>query len=228
MKPATVAPTQTLSPETGDRLLNAAGEVFAEFGFRRATVRDICARARANVAAVNYHWGDKAALYAAVVKHGFALALQKYPPDMGLPPDGGATAQQRLRAFVRSFVFRLLEPGPHAWHGRLMMWEMIEPTGMLGELFPQMIRPVYERLKSIVTDLLGPQATPDRVKLACASVLGQCVFYRVGAPLLAYLQPGTDNTSPERIEAIAEHVTRLTIAGLRGYANSAGEGASGS
>ena len=210
-----------LSPETRDRLLNAAGEVFAEFGFRRATVRDICARAGANVAAVNYHYGDKAALYKAVVLHGVGLALRKYPPDLGLPPDGSATPAQRLRAFVRAFLFRLLEPGPYAWHGRLMMWEMVEPTGALGELFPQMIGPIYQRLSGIVTELLGPAATDERVKLCCASVLGQCTFYRVGAALLALIQPGADNSQSDRIEQIAEHVSCLTIAGINASVTSA-------
>ena len=210
--------------ETDDRLLQAAGEVFAEFGFRRATVRDICARAGANVAAVNYHFGDKAGLYAAVVKYGMGAAIQKYPPDMGLPKTGPVPSEQRLRAFIRGFLFRVLEPGPGAWHGRLMMWEMVEPSGILGELFAQMIRPLYERLTLIVTELIGPGATPERVKLCCISVLGQCTFYRLGAPLLAQVQPDKVNPTAEQIEAIAEHVARLTIAGLRDYATSAAEG----
>ena len=47
------------TPETRERLLEAAGEVFAERGFREATVRGICKRANANNAAVNYHFGEK-------------------------------------------------------------------------------------------------------------------------------------------------------------------------
>ena len=221
--------TRTPAPpaaETDDRLLQAAGEVFAEFGFRRATVREICNRAGANIAAVNYHFGDKAGLYAAVVKHGMTLAIQKYPPDMGLPAGDAVSAEQRLAAFVRGLCFRVLEPGPGAWHGRLMMWEMVEPTGILGELFPQMVRPLYARLTSIVSELLGAGSTPERVKLCCISVLGQCMFYRLGATLIAQVQPDKVNPPAEQIEAIAGHVTRMTLAGLREYATSAGEGTS--
>src|SRR5688500_1118917 len=97
------------SPQDNDttrqRLLEAAGEVFAEQGFSKATVRDICTRAGANIAAVNYHFGDKEKLYCAVVRYAQGCALEKYPPYMGLGPD--APAADRLRAFVVSFLLRL-------------------------------------------------------------------------------------------------------------------------
>src|SRR6478672_10045167 len=203
---------------TRTRLLEAAGPAFASEGFHKAKIRDICARAGANVAAVNYHFGDKAGLYAAVVKYGMTDAINKYPPDMGLPKDQPASAKQRLVAFIRGFLFRVLEPGPGAWHGRLMMWEMVEPTPTFGDLFAQMIRPLYERLTGIVSELLGPGATPQRVKLCCVSVLGQCTFYRLGTSLLAQVQPDKVNPSPEQMEAIAEHIALLSTGGMREYA----------
>ena len=52
---------------TRDKILNAAGEVFAEQGFEGATIRAITERAGVNVAAVNYHFRDKAELYTRVV-----------------------------------------------------------------------------------------------------------------------------------------------------------------
>jgi len=53
--------------KTRDKILSAAGEVFAEQGFEGATIRAITERAGVNVAAVNYHFRDKAELYGRVV-----------------------------------------------------------------------------------------------------------------------------------------------------------------
>ena len=47
---------------TRARLLAAAGRLFADRGFKKVTVREICRAARANVAAINYHFGDKLGL----------------------------------------------------------------------------------------------------------------------------------------------------------------------
>ena len=70
--------------KTEQRLLVAASEVFAERGFYGTTVREICRRANANIAAVNYHFGDKEHLYAAVLKY----ELEKHPVGPRLDDDG--------------------------------------------------------------------------------------------------------------------------------------------
>ena len=99
--------------DTKRRLLDAAGAVFADSGFKAATVRDICRLAKANVAAVHYHFGDKMGLYTTLLSEAFTEGLRRYPPDMGLPQ--GAPAEERLFAFIHSFLLRMLGEGRFAW-----------------------------------------------------------------------------------------------------------------
>jgi len=54
--------TSASSADTRQRLIEAAANLFANKGFEHVTVREICKASNANVAAVNYHFGDKAGL----------------------------------------------------------------------------------------------------------------------------------------------------------------------
>jgi AcrR family transcriptional regulator len=197
--------------ETRLRLLEAAGEEFAEHGYRCATVRDICSRAGANIAAVNYHFGDKEKLYVSALQHWLGEALHKYPPDGGLPRT--APPDQRLRAFVRSWLFRMLGKGMPAWHGKLMAREMSEPTAGFDCILAESARPMAQRLSGIVRDLLGPDA-PDRTVRDCAmSVAGQCCFYRHAHEMIRRLYPDQGH-SPAEIEHLSDHVTRFSLAAI--------------
>jgi AcrR family transcriptional regulator len=194
--------------ETRLRLLEAAGEVFAEQGFRRATIRDICSRADANIAAVNYHFGDKERLYVDVIQHWLGEALRKYPPDGGLPPD--APARERLQAFVRSWLFRMLGEGTPAWHGKLMAREMSEPTAAFEVLMSETVKPMSQRLGAIIAELLGPAADETTVQDCAMSIAGQCCFRRHAHEMIRRLYPDQKYT-PERIEQLARHVTQFSL-----------------
>src|SRR5262245_57443958 len=128
-----------MSLKTRERILDAAGEVFAEKGLRDATIREIIARAKANLAAVNYHFRGKEGLYAEVLEREMRAMHAKHPLDA----DGG-TPERRLKAFVDAFLRRVTDRGSRV--GRLMSREMIDPTAALDLLCERVIRPIYERL----------------------------------------------------------------------------------
>lgn len=198
--------------ETRLRLLEAAGEVFAEQGYRRATVRDICSRAGANIAAVNYHFGDKEKLYISALQHWLGEALRKFPPDGGLPP--AAPAEERLHAFVRSWLFRMLGKGMPAWHGKLMAREMSEPTAGFDTILAESVRPMSNRLSGIVAELLGPNA-PERTVRDCAlSIAGQCCFYRHAHEMIKRLFADHQQTV-EEIEHLSDHITQFSLAAIK-------------
>lgn len=195
---------------TRQRLLDAAGEVFAEQGFRATTVRAICLRARANIAAVNYHFGDKRALYAAVFHYAHESALHRHPVQPVAA--GPRNPEQRLRAFIQGFLMRLLDCGRPAWHGKLMAREMVEPTGALDALVEHSIRPHFLLLTGIVRDLVGELSEID-MRRACVSVVCQCLFYHQARPVLSRLFPSMQIDADE-IAILCQHITAFTIAGL--------------
>ena len=204
------------SPATSDdatrhQLLEAAGAVFAETGFRAATVREICRRAGANIAAVNYHFGDKETLYAEVLSHSQAKSLEKHPPLLDVSPD--AAPEKRLHAFVLSLLLRIFDKGPTAWHGKLMAREMIEPTAALDSLVEERIRPMAEQLRKIIGEILDCPPNDERVLLCGFSVVSQCMFYHHCQPVILRLAP-KQAFDPAGIARLAEHIARFSLAAL--------------
>lgn len=200
------------SPDTKSRLLEAAGEVFADQGFRVATIREICQKAAANIAAVNYHFGDKEGLYRAVIDYAANYALEKYPIGGGI--DASAPADERLRVFIRTYLSRLLDSGRPAWHGKLIAREMVEPTGALEVLAETFARPQYERLRVIVAELLGSGASSERIRACAASVVGQCLFYKHCHPMIRRLMP-EQRYDEVGIRELAAHIAEFSLGAIQ-------------
>ncbi len=199
--------------ETRRQLLEAAGEVFAESGFRDATVREICRRADANIAAVNYHFGDKETLYAEVLRYAHKKALEKYPPLLGVAAD--APPEKKLRAFILSLLLRIFDKGPTSWHGKLMAREMVEPTGALDLLVEERIRPMATQLWQIVSEILECPLDSERVRQCSFSIVSQCTFYHHCSPVISRLYPKQTPLDTAGIENLADHITRFSLAAMK-------------
>ncbi len=215
------SPTSSARMETRQRLLEAAGEVFAERGFKNTTIREICRRAQANLAAVNYHFGDKEGLYAAVMKYAYACALEKYP--LAQRESEEMPAVDRLHAFIRYLLRSIFEKGPPAWLGKIMAREMTEPTRALDDLVESIIYPMSQKLAAIVQALLGKQVPDDLVHRCQMSIISQCLHYRNARPVIQRLFP-EHQYSPEDITAMADHITRFSLGGLQELAKNEDSG----
>lgn len=201
------------NPGTRERLIEAGGHVFSEVGFRGATIRDICARAGANLAAVNYHFGDKEGLY----KAAFEVAVCYSPTgDLAeLQAHAGVGPEDQLREFVAQYMDRLLDVRIPAWQPQLIAREMIEPTEVLDQMVERVLRPRYEFLQTLVRPLLGPAgADPELVKASAASVIGQCLLFRHCRPVVERLEP-SHGYGPDRTRRRAEHIAKFSIAAMK-------------
>ncbi len=198
--------------ETRRQLLEAAGGVFAEVGFRNATVREICRRACANIAAVNYHFGNKETLYAEVLRHSQQKAFEKYPPLMGLAAD--APPEKRLHAFVQSFLLRIFDSGSTAWFGKMMSREMVEPTEALDLLVAERMQPMADLLRSLVAEIVGCSPNSEKVRLCCFSIVSQCVFFHHCRTMISRLFP-EQRLDAAAVEHLAGHITRFSLAAMK-------------
>jgi AcrR family transcriptional regulator len=194
--------------DTRQRIISAAGEIFAEQGFHAVTVRDICTRAKANVAAVNYYFGDKQGLYIEVVQ-----AAHCSPPELIHPEwPAGISPEAKLRFFIERMLQHLLDDRRPAWHAQLMMREMAEPTEACEKLVEAYIRPLSETLRSILGDMLPDMPDAERW-LFGASIIGQCLFYKVHQPVIRLLM-GPELFGSLSVAGLAAHITQFSLAAI--------------
>ena len=203
---------EPLPERTRERLLDAAGEVFAERGYRRATVREICRRGRVNVASVNYYFKGKEDLYADVLEFAYRQARQKYPDSDG--SGRGGSPESRLFGFVRLFLLRILDEGRPAWFGKLMAREIVEPTGALDKVIDRAIRPLHESLGGLVREIAGSRTRDEQIRRHVFSILGQCLFYRHARPVIARLYPDIRYDAAE-IERTARHIAAVALSAMK-------------
>jgi AcrR family transcriptional regulator len=197
---------------TRRQILEVAGGVFAEVGFRNATIREICRRAGANIAAVNYHFGDKETLYAEVLRHSQQKAFAKYPPLLGVGAE--APPEEKLRAFIQSFLLRIFDGSSIAWFGKMMSREMVEPTEALDLLMKERMRPMADLLRGIVAEILGCPPEAENVRLCCFSVVSQCVFYHHCRTMISRLFP-EQRLDASAVEQLAGHIAGFSLAAMK-------------
>jgi AcrR family transcriptional regulator len=207
------APTQNESQDhTRARLLEAASQVFADHGFQTATVREICTRANANIAAVNYYFRDKAGLYVAVLRNSMHAGGQPEPRETALH---AATPEEALRGMISALLHRMHGPstGPSC-HFRIMVHEMVQPTEALPKMVEEIIGPNHAALRQILSRLLGTAPDDDVTRLCSHSIIGQIAHYAYAGPMIALLWPDF-KMSPERLDTIAAHIANFSIQAIK-------------
>jgi AcrR family transcriptional regulator len=201
--------------ETRRNLLAAASEMFAKKGFRDATIAEICRQAKANVAAANYHFGGKEALYVESWRFAFEKSLMTYPPNGGVAE--GASVEEQLRGRVLAIMRRVIDP--KSYELDIFYNEMANPTGLLADTVKQSIEPIFRGLAAIVRELLGQQPDEQQVRLCLMSIRAQCFGPLMRERRRKIASPDPLPKNPEwnldDLETLVDHVTRFSLAGIR-------------
>ena len=205
-------PDKSLEESTKNRLLLAAGEIFALHGFHRTTIQMICEKAGANIAAVNYYFGGKENLYLETLKFGRRLTRHKMPEDVDHLASGDPLVA--LRSFVRSSLESLLDERRPEWYFRMLSLEQFEPSPALDRYIHDIIEPWRNRLTSVIQLLGDRNLSPAELNLVVSSIAGQCQYYlRCRAVVLRMRDAGCYD--PADIDEIADHITAFSLGGIR-------------
>lgn len=212
------ARTSVASERTRERLIDAAGEMFAELGFHHTTVREICNRAGANIAAVNYHFRDKTGLYTEVVRQSMRAAkleAVRAAFDQNAPPE------EILRAVIKTRLESLRGLDLGDWHFRIFAHELAKPTPAMNVIVNEAIRPLYLRMCKLIALIVALPPGHEKTRLCAHSIIGQILFYAFAAPVISRLGPEVKMTRSQ-VDRIANHITEFSLAYLRNLKPSRG------
>ncbi len=196
---------------TKDALLAAAIEVFADKGFDAATVRDICGKAKANVAAVNYHFGGKDALYVAVLEEIFPKEEYHGASNKSLSPE------ERLHAYLSGMANEIYERGnglvTQGW--AIFLREMAKPSKNLDLIVERQVQSRADELRDIVSSYLGPDVPDHVLAFTSSSVWVVVLDHLVTQPILDRLTPKRPAVSGVNLDAFIEHLVKFSLGGLK-------------
>jgi AcrR family transcriptional regulator len=219
-----VGPNHRLGREEADQstrrqLLEAAGQVFAEKGFDRATGKEICERAGANTAAVNYYFGGMAGLYTAVIAEAHSRLVPFKAVSTAIA--GKADAKAKLEAVLALVVQAITGPVSSSWVLRVLGREIVAPSpgvDALRQLRDTEFLPKTRIMRSLVGELMGLPADHQAVARGCISIMAPCFLLLIFDRRMlkrAFPNLGLD---PDDGPTVVRHMVQYALAGLSAVA----------
>ena len=156
--------------ETRRALLDAAGQIFAEQGYARATSKDICTRANANIAAVNYHFGSKDGLYAAVLEeaHSRIVSIE----TLTAAAKSRIEPRLKLKMFLQRIVAEACKSDRDGWELRVLSRELLSRSPMMSRLVENQIAPKAKIVRSVLAELMQLPADDPAISRVVLNLMG--------------------------------------------------------
>jgi AcrR family transcriptional regulator len=157
-----------MNTTTRERLLDASARLFAESGYRGASVRDICNQARANPGAVSYHFGGKRQLYRAVLRRAASQLVETEEADR--PDVEGEDRPVGAAEALRRISSRLTGDDTAT---RLLLRDLADGGSVAVESLTPLLRSSYEQLAISIGEGDSPRS----------SAKARLLFLELAAPI---------------------------------------------
>jgi AcrR family transcriptional regulator len=173
--------------ETRAQLIEAALDVFGRLGFEGASTRVIAKAAKANLAAIVYHFGGKEALYLAVAEHVAGSIFAKVGPTIAAAaaPEAArspAAARAALDRLIDTFIAVILGSAEAERWARFIIREQLQPTAAFDVIY-RFMSGAADTATRLIAAITG-KPTDDDLKLRVFTLLGQVMVFRVAQALV--------------------------------------------
>lgn len=217
MPPLDREPTRG-SPDTKDRILAAAEALFMEQGYAATSLRAITAKAKVNLAAVNYHFGSKEALIREVFDRRLGPLNQArldYLSRLEFEAGGRAlTPEKVLEAMIAPVVQLSRDPLKRgAVFLRLLGRALSEPADTMKQVLPIHYRDVVLRFKDALARAL-PEVPEQELVWRMHFTFGAMAYAMAGNDALQLITT-CEADGADDAEAIIRRLVPFLAAGLK-------------
>ncbi|MCF1504647.1 CerR family C-terminal domain-containing protein [Afifella sp. H1R] len=217
------SPANVPGDTTRERILDAALELFGERGLHAASVRDVAKLAKANVAAISYHFGGKEELYLAVAGHVAAIMgsrIAERAPQIvnSAPPANPQEALAHLELAFDTIVDVIVGHEDMRRVSRFILREQMSPTAAFDIIYAQVMERMHRTVCLNFGVATGLDPDSETVRLRTFLLIGQGIFLRV-AEAVVLRRLGADRYTPsllDEIKAMLRTHLHLVVTELRG------------
>ncbi|TAN04889.1 MAG: TetR/AcrR family transcriptional regulator [Rhodanobacteraceae bacterium] len=203
---------QSTQFSTRQRILGAAEELFAERGFAGASLRQVTAAAKVNLAAVNYHFGSKDNLIEEVFRRRLdELSHRRLERLAALEAAGNASLETVLDAFITPALELSLDRKGGSVFMRVLARAFAEHNGNLRTFLSDNYGYVLKDFAAAFARLL-PQLDKDELYWRLDIAVGALTYAMADFGMIQRRSGESERTHREQM---ARHLIHFTAAGLR-------------
>lgn len=208
-KPALARSTRVDGELTRGRILEAAGQMFAEHGYADVTNKAIAEAAGADQASINYHFGSRSGLYAGVLAYAHRQLIRL--EELEAMSHADTPPESRLRQII-AYMVKGSQTRPQ-WPVRVLARELLAPSSHLEALAKSEGLPKLSLILEVVGELAHlPPQHPTTARLAL-SVFAPCFVCVAAGPAFTRIT-GTVTTAFH--DDLVDHLHQFALSGIRG------------
>ena len=198
-----------------EKILEVAADLFSEYGYESTSIREICSKAKVNVASVNYHYKGKLGLGKAVIDYLF----EDYEKHLArLFPEGqirnAEEWEKRLKGFIYNFISMNEENDPKLYNrSRLIFRELDNPSGLFETIYTKHLYPFQKKMLRYIKLALSEDVSETEVTMWFITILSQCIMFRKKIYANTEIQP-IDLKNDNNVKMVADHIAGTVLNSL--------------